>query len=298
MFKIDLLNVQAIGEAHIEFEDNTIVEFVGDNSNGKSILAKVVEALTKNDLKDKETRMSLIKDDTAEAAILFTHNKEQLGIILRPEVSNSYIMYVPNIDDAETKYLRCINDKEGCDAMIRKFGFRTYAKGDICLQLSPTFGAIPFITTGGGTNFDIVQDITTDKVAEEFLNTFKNITFPILKDRLAKMKNQKESTQAIIDNMETYDWRAYEKMADELSEIYQAIQYADLFYLEDIPIPDLSFVPTLNFEIKPIPIIEVYEFCEPIKDLGKALEDYLSIYNGVCPTCKRRLFEEVNTAGC
>lgn len=291
MLQIDLMNVQAIGEAHIEIEDNSIVEFVGDNSNGKSIVAKIIEALTKNDLKNEETRMSLIKDDTEHAIAIFTHNKEQLGIILKPEVKDSCLIYTPNVDEPNTRYIRCVSDREGCDVMIRKFGFRSYTNGDICLQLSPTFGSIPFITTGGATNFDIVQDITTDKVADEFLNAFKTITFPTLKERLNKLKAQRDSSQAVLDNMEVYDWRAYEKMAEELSQIYRELQYADLFHIDAVPIPDLSFVPTLDYSIKPIPIIEVYEFCPYIKDIGRPLQDYLSIYNGVCPTCKRRLFE-------
>lgn len=290
MYTIDLVNVQAISKAHIEFKDNTIVEFIGDNSNGKSILSKVVEALTKNDLKDKETRMSLIKDGTEQAVILFTHNQEQLGIILEQEVSKSYILYIPNKDNDSVRYVRCINDKEGCDAMIKKFGFRVYSDGDICLQLSPTFGAVPFVTTGGGTNYDIVQDITTDKVAEEFLKTFKTITFPVLKARTSNLKSQRDSAQSILDNLEVYDWKEYERLAEELNLVYRELEHANLFCIEPIPIPDLSFVPNLNFEIKPIPIIEVYNFCKPIEDLGQALSDYLSIYNGVCPTCKRRLF--------
>ena len=78
MFKIDMVNIQAIGEAHIELEENSIVEFVGDNSNGKSILSKVIEYLTKGDLIQKDVRQALIKDTEQQAVFIMTHNKEQL----------------------------------------------------------------------------------------------------------------------------------------------------------------------------------------------------------------------------
>lgn len=292
MIKIDLLNVQAIADGHIELEENSIIEFVGDNSNGKSILSKVIDALTKGDLKDRETRKSLINDNADQAVILMTKGKEQLGLLLREEVKDSIIMYVPNIDEMDKKIVRVLNDTEGCDALIKRFGFRTYSKGDICLQLSPTFGPIPFVTTGGAVNWEIVQDITTDKVADEFLKTFSTITYPVFKDRIKNLKRDRDATQSILDNMENYDWRAYEAFVEKARPIYLALQSFEPIEIRKIPIPNYSLIPYEPITVRKLPVLRFYEYPPVIGKLERTLGDYVSILNGVCPTCGKRLLDK------
>ena len=90
MLQIDLVNIQAIGEAHISVEDNSICEFTGDNSNGKSVVSKVIEKLVSGDLKERSVRDSLIKDNTEQGVVLFTYNNKQLGIMLQREIKVGY----------------------------------------------------------------------------------------------------------------------------------------------------------------------------------------------------------------
>ena len=63
MIKIELQNIQAIGSAEINIAENTITVFSGDNSNGKSILSKVIEAVTSGDIKTKDIRHRDIIDN-------------------------------------------------------------------------------------------------------------------------------------------------------------------------------------------------------------------------------------------
>lgn len=291
MFKIDLQNIQAIGNAHIVVENNTIVEFVGDNSNGKSVISKVIENLVSGDIAHEDVRRTLIKDNTEQGVVIFTYNEKQLGLILKPAVKESLIMYKPNIvDDPENAIFRAINDTDGLNAIVREFGFRAYANGDICLQLHPTWGAIPFITTSGATNNSIVEDITRDKIADNFLSSFQTITFPVFKEKIARLQKEHDSAKAVLDNMESYDWRAYDAIYEELSEIYQQIKDYEYCYIGDIPVPDLSVIPVSNLQIPDIPIIQFYDLCHKIT-YPKSLDDYLKVLSGVCPTCGRALFE-------
>lgn len=291
MFKIDLQNIQAIGNAHIVIENNTIAEFVGDNSNGKSVISKVIENLVSGDIAHEDVRRTLIKDNTEQGVVIFTYNEKQLGLILKPAVKESLIMYKPNIvDDPENAIFRAINDADGLNSIVREFGFRAYANGDICLQLHPTWGAIPFITTSGATNNSIVEDITRDKIADNFLSSFQTITFPVFKEKIARLQKEHDSAKAVLDNMESYDWRAYDAIYEKMSEIYQQIKDYKYGYIEDIPIPDLSVLPVSRVQIPDIPIVQFYDLCPRI-EYPTALDDYVKILNGVCPTCGRALFE-------
>lgn len=297
MLKFDLINVQAIGEAHIEIEDNTICEFVGNNSNGKSILSKCIEYLTKGDMVHKDVREALIKDTAQSAVILITVGKKQLGVVLQHELKDCIMMYVPNIDKENEpggKILRPLGDTNGCEAIVKEFGFRVYAKGDICLQLAPTFGAIPYVTTSGSVNNDITTDITTDRFADEFLNTFSKITFPVFKKRVQKIKQEKENLQAVLDNMESYDWRAYEKIAAEMKVLYDAICSYEDVDIKEIPVPNLAIPSVPFYEILDIPVpdpnvLAVLRTESKINIIGKELSDYVAILNGVCPTCGKPL---------
>lgn len=290
MYAFDIQNMQAIERAHIEFEDNTIVEFTGDNSNGKSILSKVIQNLTSGDIRHKDVRESLIRDGCPQAACIFTHDKQRLGIVLGRELKDCSVIYQPDGTDQNT-VMRPLSDVEGSDALIRAWGFRTYADGDICLQLSPTWGAIPFITTNGKINNDIVQDITVDKIADEFLGTFKSITHPLFKQKADKLRQDIETYKSLLANLETYDWRAYEKLAEEMRSVYLALQ--NVQPQDDIPeiaIPPLDIIPAGEHHINDIPFVEFYDYCPQISSIDSELEDYIKISNGICPTCGKPLF--------
>ena len=289
MIKIDLKNVQAIGDAHLEIEDNTIVEFVGDNSNGKSIISKVIEYMTKGDLIHKDVRCSLINDNATEAVFIITHDNEQLALLLRQELKDSYIMYQSDIRNESSRVLRLLSDREACEAMIHQFGFRTYAKGDICLQLFPTFGIIPFVTTSGATNNEIVDDITRDKIAEEFIKSFSTITYPIFKQKIETLRRERSSAQAILDNIEAYDWRSYEELEKELKRLYNIIQPYQFYQARKLEFPRVKLYPVGILKIPTIPRIKIYPLIPQMGSIHKELVTYVQILNGICPTCGKPL---------
>lgn len=292
MFKITLENVQCIKNTVFEIEENSIVEFTGDNSNGKSVLSKVVGALTSGDIKHKETRLTLISDGCDFGSVIFLHNKEMLGLVMRIETRESFICYQGNIDDENTRIIRFLNEG-GIEELVYQFGFRTYDKGGICLQLHPTWGAIPFVTTSSAINNDIVRDITTDKVADEFLRMYKTVTYPIFKDRITRLNSQVEKYKSILDNMTDYDWEAYGKVADEMLRVYKAIEYYQYYQIEELPIPPISKIIDLPLiQLDPIPIVRI----GPIMQYGlykmeEELNSLHDVLSGKCPTCGRPLIE-------
>lgn len=291
MLTIQLQNVQAITEAAIEIPDNSIVEFTGENSNGKSIISKVIERLTAGDLRNKDIRRTIIKDGCDTALILFTSKEWDLLLNLTIELAGSRIG-LRRVGE-EQWIIRPLSDSDGCAELIYMFGFRTYSKGDICLQLAPTFGAIPFITTSGATNAEIVQDITTDKVADEFLQTFKNITFPLLKDTLARKKTEAAALQTVLDNLHPYDWEVYEELQNKIRPVYFALRDYNEIEIADIPIPFLKIYPYKETVINNIPVINVYNIFDYINNPESEIENYIEIMNGRCPTCGKPLMEGI-----
>lgn len=293
MIKIDLQNMQAISSATIEIPENSITEFSGDNSNGKSVLSKIIKELTSGDIRHKDVRRALIKDGTTKGIMSILNGNVQLGLILDEELSDSFVVYDPDVtDESKTKVIvRGLGDAGGCEALIKKFGFRVYNSGDICLQLHPTWGPIPFITTSGQVNDQIVQDITIDRIAQNFLDSFKTITFPTFKNTLKNLNREKESYQTIIGNLESYDWKVYEDIYARMKEVYDV-----LFYFVDVEIPILQIplmeIPPLPPEIPKLGVICIIPAPPEIPVVFRAFDEYVTILNGTCPTCGKLFIEE------
>ena len=291
MIKIVLQNLQAIANAEFELDDKSITEFVGNNSNGKSILAKVIQSITSGDITRKEIRQALIKDGCQQAVFAMAHGNQQIGVILQEELKNCSVLYIPNVNKPEKSIARALSDKQGVESILHKFGFRTYAQGDICLQLSPTFGAIPFITTSGAVNGEIVQDITSDKVAEEFIDSFKNITFPIFRSKLAAAKKERETLETLIASVGDYDWREYEELAGKMKVVMDAIENYKFIRVEDIAIPPLGFKLVKVPRIVDIPFPINIDKAPRLSQLDMELSNLIAVLNDTCPTCGRKFIE-------
>lgn len=293
MIKVDIQNIQAVTNAVIEIPENSITEFSGDNSNGKSILTKVIQALTSGDIRHKDVRRALIKDGTTKGIVSIVNDTVQLGIILDEEISSSFVVYDPDITNGDkTKIIvRGLGDSGGCEALIKKFGFRVYNSGDICLQLHPTWGPIPFITTSGAVNDQIVQDITVDRVAQNFIESFETITFPTFKNVIRTFNREKETIETIISNMESYDWRRYEDINTRMKEVYDV-----LFYYVDVDIPTLEIplmeIPPLPPDIPRLSVICIFPEPPDIPLVLHTFDEYVTVLNGTCPTCGKLFMED------
>lgn len=293
MIKIDMQNIQAVSNATIEISENSITEFSGDNSNGKSVLSKVIQALTTGDIRHKDVRQTLIKDGRTKGVVSILNGIVQLGLIIDEEIAESFLVYDPDVTnpDKSKVIVRGIGDVGGCEALIRRFGFRVYNSGDICLQLHPTWGPIPFITTGGQVNDQIVQDITIDRVAQNFLDSFKTITFPTFKNAMKTLNKEKETIETIVGNLESYDWRKYEDIYTRMKEVYDV-----LFYFVDVDIPTLEIplmeIPPLPPEIPKIKVVCIYPAPPEIPIVLRTFDEYVTILNGTCPTCGKMFIED------
>ena len=291
MFFVEFSNVQAIGSGRLIWDDKTIIAFIGDNSNGKSVLAKVIKAMTSGDLADKEVRESLIKDGTDCASFLIQHDTKQLALIIKREARESCVIYVPDTNKKNENIIRAITDG-GWQELVYEFGFRTYAKGNICLQLRETFGDIPLITTSGSVNDEILKDISSDRFAEQFINNYETITFPLFKARLKQKQQEKDAVLACISGLHAYDFILYDSLYRRMKEVYDAIKDYTYFVLSDIPIPpDVDIIPINVFKLAEIPIPYTAPIFEGLNNITDAITEYNTIMDGQCPTCGKPFFK-------
>ena len=289
--QISLHNIQSIKDATIELPETGIVEFVGGNSNGKSILEKVVSSIVKLDIEDEDVRRTLISDGETSGYVIMIHNGKSLAVLLDHVRDRTVFQYNPNVNDKSRVITRTLREG-GMAELIREFGWCVYDNRNICLQIYPTFGAIPYINTSYTVNAEITEDVLRDRIADQFLSNYENITYKQAQEYIKSLKSRKSVLEASIASTAVYDYEAYEELATRISKLKSFYENFETIHLDEIPIPpDVEYIDIPYMHLEEIPIVEFIPTDMHLEDLTTDIDALLSVLNGVCPTCGRSIFE-------
>lgn len=291
MISFGIRNLQAISDGTIMMDDHSLTQFVGNNSNGKSILGKVIETWVSGSIKSRAARNAIIKDGCDSGTLIITHDNKMLHLIVGQENGNTICSYNPDTTSEEDLTTTRSVTEGGIDELLNAFGFRTYSNGDICLQLSPTFGAVPFITTSPKTNCEIKASICTDRVADEFLTAVEKFTWPAFKSKKTEISARIDKYEAVLKNSVYANWREFIKVKETLERCSYVLNVNPYLEIKDIRIPPMQFVDAPLLDIKPIKYFSYTEHFN-LPPITKSLSDLTEIINGVCPTCGKRLLED------
>lgn len=289
---IVLHNIQVIRDAKFNLPDTGIVEFVGDNSNGKSVLEKVISSIVKLDILDEDTRKTLISDGETSGYVVMVKGKKSLSVLLDHMRDKTILQYSPNIEDQSLTITRTLREG-GLKELIYEFGWRVYDNNSLCLQIYPTFGAMPFINTSYTANAEITEDVTRDRIADKFLDNYANITFPLAQRTIKTLKGTKNTLEAQISSTRTYDYVRYEALAERIGRCKDFFEHWEHIELPEIQLPpDVTFADIPEITLREIPIINFMEDDMDLDDMSEQLDKLLSILDGVCPTCGKAFLEE------
>lgn len=286
--EVILKNIQSIEEGCYTFPDVGLVQILGDNSNGKSILIKVISAIASMKILDEDERRALINDNVDEGSITIQYKSKILIVKLHEDRNKCVVALIRN---KEEKIIRTFRDG-GIEELLDEFGFRVYNKNAICLQIYETFGQMPFVNTTVGVNYEMIDAITTDTVAQTFLTNFKEVTHKKAKERVKNIDIKLEGLRKAKTTLILFDHEAYENIGSKMREVYNILKYLEPIELEFVHIP-----PKVNLiDIKP-PRLEQVKFVTPlpviekIPSLYETLADLKKISEGKCPTCGKALID-------
>ena len=285
-----LHNCQGIADATIEVPRNSLVEFIGENSNGKSTISRYIEHIVKGDLHLEEERHPLIRDhyDHSEFGIE-SDDGALLAVILFRELAKSYMIYLPDKENKNNGISRSISDRDACKKLVHRFGFRSYSNGEICLNIGPTYGPIPLVTTGSKTNFEILDDFTKDVVAEEFIKGYKEHTRPMFSLKMKNYKERRADLERLVEQDLYPDWEFCKDFAARNADLAKAltmlvsmehIDYGRPSVLNVVDVHRINYTRPCFFEFK------------HADDLSAQLRTIVEFNNKKCPTCGRLYTEE------
>lgn len=285
---IELINVQSIKSALYDVPEKGITQIIGENSNGKSILAKAMAFVANLLITDESERVSLINDDSSEAYIIMKRNGMQLKVTVSEHRENCYFELTRSDGSIIKRTIR----EGGLDKLNEEFGWISF-KNNFCLQIYETFGYMPFVSKNYSLDYDIVDRVITDKVASDFVESYEKITYPSFREYVKNLNSKINNMQSIIDGITIYDTEKYEDMLFKLK--FYKVNVSELFIYnpEKIKINKaLNYIPMDIYTPTRLPIYTYIEsfgipisFIEDISNLNKVIQ-------GVCPTCGLR-FKDV-----
>lgn len=284
MIEIYVKNIQAIEEYKFSFPEKGIVQFRGNNSNGKSILGKVLSRIVLQQLKYDDKRLPLINDAVEQATVTMFYNKKTLVVQLDKDVNKTFYCIIR--EDGE-KVLRFVREG-GITEILREFGWVVYSNNMLCLQICETFGLMPFVNTPDTLNEEVVRSVITDMPCEIFVENYKT-TYKEAKAQLKIRQAELKSVQNQLANTKLTDTTGYAEQIKKCREIIRMgnmIKRHKHVMLE--PFPDCR--PTA----RRFPHVEIPQFPQPMRhfellpNLDYLLADMRKLRDGKCPTCGRQ----------
>ena len=306
--KVILENIQSIRQAEYDMTDTGFVKICGGNSNGKSILIKTIGAIVSLDILDAECRRALINDRCDEGLVEIQYKGKTLFVQLNVE-RNKCLVCLKRVDG--TKIVRTFREG-GIEELIHEFGFRVYNKNNICLQVHETFGAMPFVNTSTAINGEIVEAVTEDTIAKDFLMKFKEVTHKKAKELVTALNTKIVKWQSVKNTLTIFDYVQYSEKADAMRSYEDDLKYLDYIELPELEVPkvlDVIDFPNFNFTAISIPPevtiidipkmelpecgqVELFTIPTDLRSIEGAIVSYLDACGGMCPTCGRKFVED------
>jgi hypothetical protein len=286
MLKVTLKRVQSIIDAEYELEEEGITQITGANSNGKSILFKALQFTALCQIKDKDQRLPMINDDSKDCDIILERNGYTLWNHAHEDRDYCYYMLKRPDGTSITRNIR----EGGFEKLVDEFGFAVYGNNSVCLQVSDTFGLIPFVSESYGLNYEIVESIISDPTANAFVELYASRTFPKLKEYIAALKNQLAYNESLLKTITFYDDTKLEYYKREMESLLKNLQCVKPLSVEPIPfIENSSILEMIHMSLPMLPIVEMVEKIEHLESLEDLIVAYSSIKEGICPTCKQTI---------
>lgn len=280
--RVLLKNFKGFKEAKYEFDDTGLVQVTGANSNGKSILHNAIAFIARKEFLSPKMRDTNIHWGENEAIIAIEYRGKMLIAKICREADECVFKLIREDGESVIRHIR-----EGVGPLIEEFGLATYNKDDICLQVFETHRAIPFAGSTPATLYEIIDDITTDKNAQAFLENYSTVTHKRLKEHINSYNERIKSLNSSINMVVVDDYEkleAFVTKAEGLADILRKLKPVKI--IKSKVLPKMNIIPWQAGKLIKTPYVKVYTTAELI-NAKQLITNINIIKEGRCPTCLR-----------
>lgn len=278
-------NIQSHKDVLIEMPESGIVVLAGDNSNGKSVIRKVLEDTIYDNIKNPKVRKSLINKDVSEGYLeIKKYDGTILHVNINLEASLTWAKLTRPSGEEVTRYLA---DKTIPD-LVREFGFHHNESRGVSLNICDSDDSILFFRTKHVANADVLNSALVDTDAQQ--------KYEILKETYAQAINLRQGfndnvrvSRVARSSMVMYDIEKETAIRDSARKCLNLLSHT---YVPDIkelePIPEVLFLDLPVVRLRKVAIPTFLDLPPVhIKDLRKDQAELDDLEKGVCPTCQR-----------
>lgn len=295
---VDMSAIRYIRTRNIQSHDNVTIElpevgltvFQGGNSDGKSVITKMLEDLISDNIKSARTRKSLINRDSGQKCGTFEIEKydgTKLFVNLHTDASQTWVKLTRKSGEEVTRYLA---DKT-IPELVTEFGFHYDDTRGVTLNICDSDEAMLFFKTNHVTNYDVVSsaliDTIADRKAKQLTDAYQNAV-----SMRRSISNQLQVSSQVKQSIVLYDVDRERQRADKLNKIINVLSHVYMPNIIELPDPPKTpFIMLSEIRLKKLqahPTITLPEI--RISRLEEEMEQLRSIEKGVCPTCKRPFF--------
>lgn len=282
--KIITRNLQSHKEVVIDLPPTGLVVFTGDNSNGKSVIGKTLEALLTNKIAKPRKRNSLINRTSSFGSITFIRSDDViLEAHIQREAAGTYIKFSKPGEDDVKRYIADRSYKE----LLYQFGWHYSDETGISLNIAQEEDALLFYKTPARQIRTLVDsatnDIEADIAAESFAGFLKETRG--LKDGYNSQQNAYMST---LNNLVIEDVNPIIELNNKLKRCHRNLSAV---YFPTIP--EIKAVPKVHYVEPYVPHIPIVKYprivsavCN-IPDITKIAGELKVLKEHRCPTCGR-----------
>ena len=284
-----MVNIQSHTHTLIEFPPVGLIRFYGDNSNGKSVLVKVLSDVVSDNIKRPSNRRSIIRRGHEYGEIMLTrYDGTTLFIRIALEASGTYA----ELTRPDCPPVRRYQADKSIPLLVKEFGWHYNRDHGLSLNIHQDVDGFLFVDTKKAANFDLLNSARSDQYAEAAAESLTTLISDSKRQR-------KEITHAFEVAQATYCTLKSWNVEEEAQTRALCLQLAQ--EIEALNVPPMPTMPAIAgarvFEAPPpMPAIrypKIYTpFSEVLPDILQAARELEDIRSGICPTCKRKLHEE------
>lgn len=286
--RVVMSNIQSHINTVLEFPETGIVRFLGDNSNGKSVMVKVLQDVVSNNISRPAARRSIIRRGNSFGELLLeSYSGDVLYVHIDLEASQTYAELTHSGQQTIRRYLA---DK-AIPMLVREFGWHYDDKSGVSINIHNDTDGLLFVDTRKQTNFDLLSSMRSDAYAEAALTQLTELA-KSTKAKRDEMLHAYEVAEATYVALKMWDKAAEGQTRDE------CLYYAELLEnltLPELPTFNLTATPTFMQPLPAVPCMEMPHFHEPMaappSGAGELLGSLAKLLSGSCPACGRAFVE-------
>lgn len=279
-------HLQSHEDVFVELPETGVVVFTGSNSNGKSVIGKVLNALISGEITKPKVRRTLVTKGHSHG--VFTCVRYD-GVVLTchidHEASGTYVTLDQPGADTLTRFL---SDKSMSE-LVRMFGFHYNKEFDVSLNIHNDDDRFLFVDTKHAANYACMNNTFGDEYVESALEQLR-LTDVEIRKNITAAKQTVLQNQTLLDALTTIDVDVAQERRKKMLYIAINLQHMTMPPCPTIKgVPDVVTVARID-ECPTVKYPTIINLPTNFPDISVEGSDLNDVLKGVCPACKRAFF--------